>query len=231
MREIFAEGGNGAAEFLPTMPAGTPVKARTSDPESVERRKMKSGFSSLSVFRTGKRETRGRVRTPEARKGFREIRRFRGKTAGVHNIMPMKNRQRREDGIPHRLRTKGVDEMLNLNLNQGEYLTIGRDVVIQVDRVSGDRCKLMIQAPREIPVLRGKVLERAGGERPDCVFDTPRWHRRELTWDRSKAQALSAMRRLLSQMDGEDDNVRSLRRQLNQIFPGEGETPNVVSNG
>ena len=120
--------------------------------------------------------------------------------------------------------------MLSLNLNQGEYLTIGQDVVLQVDRVSGDRCKLMIQAPREIPIVRGKVLERQGGERPDCVFDAPRWHRRELSWDRGKAQALSAMRRLLSQMDGESGEVQALRRQLDQIFPPEGE-PREVSNG
>ena len=58
--------------------------------------------------------------------------------------------------------------MLSLNLNQGEYLTIGQDVVLQVDRVSGDRCKLMIQAPREIPIVRGAVLEREGGQRTAC---------------------------------------------------------------
>lgn len=121
--------------------------------------------------------------------------------------------------------------MLSLNLNQGEYLTIGEDVVIQVDRFWGDRCKLMIQAPREVPVLRGEVLEREGGERPDCVFDAPRWHRREIAWDRSKAQALSAMRRLLSQMDGGDSDVQALRRQLNHIFPMEGERTHEVSNG
>lgn len=63
--------------------------------------------------------------------------------------------------------------MLCLNLNQGEYLTIGEDVVVQLDSISGDRCKLVINAPKEIAVLRGKVLERNGGHRPDCVFDSP----------------------------------------------------------
>ena len=65
--------------------------------------------------------------------------------------------------------------MLCLALTQGEYLTIGGSVVVQLDRMSGDKCRLMIQAPREVPVLRGEVLEREGGERPDCVFDGPRW--------------------------------------------------------
>ena len=59
--------------------------------------------------------------------------------------------------------------MLCLNLNQGEYLTIGEDVVVQLDSISGDRCKLVINAPKEIAVLRGKVLERNGGHRPADV--------------------------------------------------------------
>lgn len=109
--------------------------------------------------------------------------------------------------------------MLCLNLTPGEYMTIGDNVVVQLDRISGDRCKLMVQAPREIPVLRGEVLEREGGKRPACVFDAPRWHRQEVPWNRSKAQALAAMRTLLSQMDGRDSNVQTLRRQLEHMFP------------
>lgn len=122
--------------------------------------------------------------------------------------------------------------MLCLNLNQGEYLTIGEDIVVQLDGISGDRCKLVINAPKEIAVLRGKVLERNGGQRPDCVFDSPRWHRKELIWNQSKAQALAAMRMLLSQMDGRDSNVQTLRRQLSHMFPpAQGEPVNEVSNG
>ena len=109
--------------------------------------------------------------------------------------------------------------MLCLTLAAGEYLTIGSDVVVQLERMTGDRCKLAIQAPRELPILRGAVLEREGGERPECVFDAPRWYKPEIPWDRSKAQALAAMRPLLSQMDGRDSNVQTLRRQLNHIFP------------
>lgn len=125
--------------------------------------------------------------------------------------------------------------MLSLNLKPGEYMTIGSNVVVQLDRLSGDRCKLLIDAPREVLILRGEVLERTGGQRPGCVFDTPRWHRREVPWDRSKAQALSAMRTLLSQMDGRDSDVQALRRQLNHMFPPvqdeETEQSMKVSNG
>lgn len=109
--------------------------------------------------------------------------------------------------------------MLCLTLTPGEYLTIGEDVVVQLERMTGDRCKLVIQAPKGLSVLRGRVLERTGGQRPSCVFDAPRWHRQEIPWNRSKAQALSAMRKLLGEMDGEDCNVQTLRRQLNHMFP------------
>ena len=109
--------------------------------------------------------------------------------------------------------------MLCLSLNQGEHITIGESVVVQMYGIVGDRCKLVIHAPREVPILRGAVLERSGGQRPGCVFSGPRYHRREIPWDRSKVQALSAMRKLLDQMDGTDSNVRTLRRQLDHMFP------------
>lgn len=109
--------------------------------------------------------------------------------------------------------------MLCLSLLPGEYVTIGDNVVLQYDRTIGERCRIALKAPREVTILRGEVLERTGAERPECVFDKPRPCRRELPWDRSKAQALAAMRRLLDQMDGRDSNVKTLRRQLNHIFP------------
>ena len=62
--------------------------------------------------------------------------------------------------------------MLCLALTAGEYLTIGDNVVIQVGRVEGGRCQLVVHAPREIAILRGEVLEREGGQRPACIFRT-----------------------------------------------------------
>ncbi len=64
--------------------------------------------------------------------------------------------------------------MLSLTLSPGEYVTIGDNVVIQFDCAVGERCKLAFQAPREVAILRGEVLERGGARRPDCVFDEPR---------------------------------------------------------
>ena len=121
--------------------------------------------------------------------------------------------------------------MLCLNLNQGEYMTIGDDVVVQLEGISGDHCRLAVHAPREVPIVRGKALERGGGKRPGCVFDGPRWHRKELVWDQSRAQALAAMRLLLARMDSSDSNVQTLRRQLEHMFPPGAEQMTQVSNG
>jgi len=114
---------------------------------------------------------------------------------------------------------KETKTVLCLSLLPGEYLTIGEDVVLQYDRTVGERCRVVVNAPKEIPILRGKVRERDGADRPECVFDKPRWYRREVPWDRSKAQALAAMRRLLSEMDGRNSDVQALQRQLNHMFP------------
>lgn len=111
--------------------------------------------------------------------------------------------------------------MLSLQLQTGDYMTIGDEVVVQLNHISGDRCKLTVQAPRDMTILRGEVLERTGGERPECVVDGLYRHRREVFWNRSKSQALTAMRALLREMDDGDSNVRALRRQLDSIFPPE----------
>ena len=58
--------------------------------------------------------------------------------------------------------------MLFLQLKDGEYLTIGEDIVIQV--FTNSTIKVSVQAPKEMTILRGDVLERNGEERPDCVF-------------------------------------------------------------
>lgn len=90
---------------------------------------------------------------------------------GVQNIMTMTLLSAAAQGWG-REREKGIS-MLSLQLKTGDYITIGDEVVIQLNHISGDRCKLTVQAPRDMTILRGKVLERIGGERPECVFDAP----------------------------------------------------------
>lgn len=59
--------------------------------------------------------------------------------------------------------------MLSLQLKDGEYLTIGDDIVVQVSANSAVR--VYVTAPKDKPILRGEVLERNGEERPRCLFD------------------------------------------------------------
>ncbi len=155
-------------------------------------------FRFMQCFRAAEWETRGYLSlgiVPEALRG-------------VQNIMTMKSRRKEF-------------AMLVLQLRTGEYMTIGDDVVVQVSDISGNRCKLMIQAPKEIPVIRGELLERAGAGRPECVMEMPQRHQLGLSWNRNKSQVLIAMRRLLGQMDSRDNDVKNLRRQLDFLFPPE----------
>ena len=57
--------------------------------------------------------------------------------------------------------------MLSLQLKDGEYLTIGDDIVIQVFATSAIR--VAVQAPKEKAILRGEVWERSGEARPSCL--------------------------------------------------------------
>ncbi len=59
--------------------------------------------------------------------------------------------------------------MLSLQMRDGEYLTIGEDIVIQVSSTSA--IQLSIQAPRDVTILRGEVRERTGAARPECLRD------------------------------------------------------------
>ena len=57
--------------------------------------------------------------------------------------------------------------MLFLQLKEGEYVTIGEDIVVQVFPDSGSMTRLAIKAPRELTILRGEVRERSGAKRPE----------------------------------------------------------------
>ena len=49
--------------------------------------------------------------------------------------------------------------MLSLQMKSGEYLTIGENIAVQVFQ-AGSSFRVSVQAPREIPILRGEVRER-----------------------------------------------------------------------
>ena len=61
--------------------------------------------------------------------------------------------------------------MLSLNLTKGDYITISDNIVVQVFP-DGGRATLRVDAPREIPVVRGKLAEKAGVQKPDAIAAT-----------------------------------------------------------
>ncbi len=56
--------------------------------------------------------------------------------------------------------------MLVLSRKEGESLVIGEDVVITVNRISGNRITLGIEAPRHVRIVRGE-LEPEGTAAPE----------------------------------------------------------------
>ena len=108
--------------------------------------------------------------------------------------------------------------MLCISLMPGEYFTVGGSTVIQFDRLSGERVHLTIHAPREVQVLRGEVLERNGGKRPDCVMPVSPRYVRQLPWDHGKKKALAELRQTLESMD-DTPETQAMRESLERIFP------------
>ena len=59
--------------------------------------------------------------------------------------------------------------MLVLSRKKNESIEIGRDVVVTVIETRGDKVRLGIEAPRDVPVHRSEVadaIRRANGEEP-----------------------------------------------------------------
>ena len=62
--------------------------------------------------------------------------------------------------------------MLVLSRKRGEGIVIGDGVEVTVLEVSGNRVKLGIAAPAEMPIHREEVAERIGGGPPALEFAT-----------------------------------------------------------
>lgn len=62
--------------------------------------------------------------------------------------------------------------MLVLSRKNGERIHIGDDIFIEVRRVAGSRVTLAVNAPRDLRVLRGELLEAAKSfEEPESTTD------------------------------------------------------------
>ena len=116
--------------------------------------------------------------------------------------------------------------MLCISMKAGDYFTVGDDTVIQFDRLTGDRVHLIVNAPREVPILRGEVLERQGGQRPACLAPPPktraRYYRdRIFPWNDDRERAVRAMKEIFQRLEesGSAGEAAALRRQLDRIIP------------
>ena len=55
---------------------------------------------------------------------------------------------------------QGGDYMLVLGMRPNDYILIGDDIMVKVIKSSGDNIRLAIDAPKDVPVVRGDVYER-----------------------------------------------------------------------
>ena len=116
--------------------------------------------------------------------------------------------------------------MLQLSLRPGEYLTIHGDIVVQLAQLSGSRAFLRVEADRSIPIVRGKVLERSGAPRPECLASRPRSRARKgrdavYHWSAERERAVRTMEQLLERMEAGDsrEEAQALRAQLEHLLP------------
>ena len=106
--------------------------------------------------------------------------------------------------------------MLSLQLKSGDYLTIGDDIAVQIFQQSGSAFSVAVKAPREIPILRGEVLERVRNAKNAEAFAQRK--------ERMSAAALE-MRGILDRMEMEADReslrgeIKALRERLELIAP------------
>ncbi len=129
--------------------------------------------------------------------------------------------------------------MLSMQMKSGDYVTIGENVVVQIFKESGPQFRISIKAPREIPIVRGKVLERNGNEKPEGLRDKPvrkspsdkrhaaiyRQRKQERQEERSYrakqlADAIQEMADILNNLEEQEDmreKVSAMQKQLGQI--------------
>ncbi len=117
--------------------------------------------------------------------------------------------------------------MLCITMKRGEYFTVGGDTVILFDQLSGERAHLTIHAPREVPIVRGEVLERQGGKRPACLSNLPprkKFRHKPacaVLWNDGRERAVGALEKLAGQLEagGGAEEARLLREQIHQLTP------------
>lgn len=63
--------------------------------------------------------------------------------------------------------------MLVLSRKEGEKLVIGDNVVVTINRISGNRVAIGIEAPREVSIVRGELKPEVTMSRTDGSGSSP----------------------------------------------------------
>ena len=128
--------------------------------------------------------------------------------------------------------------MLSLNMGRGEYFTINENIVVQV-YPQGNQATVCVDAPREIPVVRGTLRELEGKQKPAAIaaaeakgrkprtvtaaerLRKERYCERKELWQSRKnsaKDALATMERSLEKI--ESPELRQIyREQLQKLVP------------
>jgi sRNA-binding carbon storage regulator CsrA len=119
---------------------------------------------------------------------------------------------------------QGGSHMLKLTLLSNEYITINGDIVVQLSEIAGERAYLAIDAPRNVPIVRGTVLEREGVDRPACLTQPQNKARtrkdKMYHWNAKQENAAESMRQCLDRLEQENlPEAAYLRQQLEKIVP------------
>lgn len=112
-------------------------------------------------------------------------------------------------------------DMLNLNLKEGEYLTIGDNIVVQTFPF-GSQTQVLIDAPRELTVLRGKLRERSGDQKPDAVIEGCRKQTPSARRHAEERRAKQKMR------ESNRESAQTALIEINAMLDAVGATPEAV---
>ena len=114
--------------------------------------------------------------------------------------------------------------MLSLQLKSGEYLSIGDDIVVQIFEQSGSTFRVSVKAPREIPILRGEVLERTESrpegllaKRPKSPSDRARDAKRIQALEEKRARAEAARKQQEALQNAVTGELLSILTEMNAL--------------
>lgn len=117
--------------------------------------------------------------------------------------------------------------MLKLSMHIDDYFTIGGNIIVQLSKISGGRAVMSVDAAKEIPIVRGKVIERQGMPRPDCLTTPPSRrvakHSKDMLfhWNDERERAVQAIYSMCEKLksEGSDNEADYLRKQIEHIVP------------